>query len=160
MQQEEVVMSRWSKRLWSLWPSDLCASLIWSKPAVWTTRTRCPLTSTETMATGYGRLPRGEEQLILEFVSTTLMNSLCVWWWENSQDKINRESFGNISTLVCVCLWQRYRITKGEKLKHFQFPFYVTSVLFSFWQFCVWCGVYLLYQRWEVAGRWRDSGLH
>lgn len=111
MQQVEAVMCRWFKGLWSLWPSGLCASLIWSKPMGWTTRRRCQPTSTETTATGCGRLPRGEHQLSLEFVSTH-------WWIVSGENTVLlKDKPWELWKYFSSCVLDG--ISKGEKLQFF-----------------------------------------
>ncbi len=70
-----------------------------------------------------------------------------------------KQSCGNIVYLVCQWEWVTEFQRGREKLQNFPFPLRVTAVLFSFWQFCVWCGVYLLHQRWGGSGRWGNPGL-
>lgn len=66
-------------------------------------------------------------------------------WWERG----NTQTINRVGSFMMEC--------KGEVAA---LPLCVTAALFPFWQFCVRCGVYLLHQRRDPAGGWRNPGLH
>lgn len=62
------------------------------------------------------------------------MNSfVCLREGKQSEQRINSERYGNISTLVC----ERERVTQFQRERSYSIFYFLYAVLFSFWQFCV-----------------------